>query len=68
MTFRALLSAHLSDAVVASVIFTLYNVYTRDAIGPLAIGIDFLSYVVAIFVGFVVIDTLWDSVFGSDGA
>jgi len=66
MQLQELASTHLTDAVVVSTIFTLYNIYTGDIADPLAISTDFILYFIAIFVGFVVITPILDRVFGSD--
>lgn len=66
MELRRLASAHLPGAVVAAIIFTVYNNYTSDVGDPLAISIDFVLYFVVIFIGFVVITPILDRVFGSD--
>ncbi|WP_162224433.1 hypothetical protein [Halorussus amylolyticus] len=63
MTLRELVSAHLPNAVVAAIIFALYDIYTGDIADPLAIGVDFILYLVAIFVGFVVITPILDRLF-----
>lgn len=60
-----LASAHPQDAVVAAVIFALYNIYTGSIAAPVTIDIDFILNVVAIFLGCVVIVTVLDKVFGS---
>jgi len=65
MTVRELVSAHLPNAVLAAIIYTLYNIYTGDIAGPLAIGIDFISYAVAILIGFIVITPILDRAFDS---
>ena len=65
MELRKLVSAHLPNAVVAAIIFTLYNTYTGDIADPATIGIEFISYVIAIFIGFVVITPILNKVFGS---
>ncbi|MGQ4557399.1 hypothetical protein [Halobellus sp. GM3] len=65
MELRKLVSAHLQNAVVAAIIFTLYNTYTGDIADPVSIGIEFISYVIAIFIGFVVITPILNKVFDS---
>ncbi|AHB67844.1 hypothetical protein HISP_16230 [Haloarcula hispanica N601] len=63
MKLRELVSNYLPDAVVAAIIFTLYNTYTSDIAGPLAIGTNFIFYVVVIFIGFVVITPILNRIF-----
>jgi hypothetical protein len=63
---RDVVSTHLPDAVIAAVIFTLFNIYTDEVAGPFTIILDFLLHVLAIFLGFVVITAIWNSVFGSE--
>jgi hypothetical protein len=65
MELRKLVSAHLPNAVVAAIIFTVYNTYTGDIANPVSIGIEFISYVIAIFIGFVVITPILNKVFDS---
>ena len=62
MQLRKLVSAHLPNAVVAAIIFTLYNTYTSDIADPVSIGIEFVSYVIAIFIGFVVITPILNKI------
>ncbi len=61
-----MISTHLPDAVIAAVIFTLFNIYTDEIAGPFTIILDFLLHVVAIVLGFVVINAVWNNVFGSE--
>ncbi|MFC6875471.1 hypothetical protein [Halobellus marinus] len=65
MELRKLVSAHLPNAVVAAIIFTVYNTYTGDIANPVSIGVEFISYVIAIFIGFVVITPILNKVFDS---
>jgi hypothetical protein len=65
MEFRELVSDHLPNAVVAAIIFTLYNTYTGDIADPVTIMMEFISYVIAIFIGLVVITPILNDVFGS---
>ena len=65
MELRESVSAHLPNAVVAAIILTLYNTYTGDIADPVTIGIEFVSYVIAIFIGFAVITPMLNKVFGS---
>jgi len=65
MELRESVSAHLSNAVVAAIIFTLYNTYTGDTADPVTVGIEFVSYVIALFIGFAVITPLLNKVLGS---
>ncbi|MFC5279977.1 hypothetical protein ACFPM1_14595 [Halorubrum rubrum] len=65
MELRTLLSDHLPNAVVAAAIFTLYNAYTSGFSDPVTIGFEFSSYVIAIFIGFVVITPILDKAFDS---
>ena len=65
MELRELVSAHLQNAVVAAIIFTLYNTYTGHIADPVTIGVEFVSYVIAIFIGFVVITPILNKVFGT---
>ncbi|KZX48904.1 MULTISPECIES: hypothetical protein [Haloarcula] len=65
MELRTLVSDHLPNAVVAAAIFTLYNAYTDGISDPVTIGFEFISYVIAIFIGFVVITPILDKVFDS---
>lgn len=65
MQLGKLVSAHLPNAVVAATIFTLYNTYTGDIADPVTIGIEFVSYVTVIFIGFVVVTPILDKAFGS---
>ena len=60
-----MVSAHLPNAVAAAIIFTVYNTYTGDIANPVSIGIEFISYVIAIFIGFVVITPILNKVFDS---
>ncbi len=39
--------------------------HTGDIAGPFTIGSEFLSYVIAIFIGFVIITPILNKVFGS---
>ncbi|WP_135305852.1 hypothetical protein [Haloarcula amylovorans] len=55
MELRKLVSDYLPNAVVAATIFTIYNTYTGDIADPVTIGVEFLFYVIAIFIGFIVI-------------
>ncbi|QHS16167.1 hypothetical protein GWK26_02810 [haloarchaeon 3A1-DGR] len=66
MQGRDVISTHLPDAVIAAVIFTLFNIYTDEIAGPFTIILDFLLHVVAIVLGFVVINAVWNNVFGSE--
>ncbi|PHQ39068.1 hypothetical protein DJ69_08075 [Halorubrum persicum] len=65
MQFGNLVSAHLPNAVVAATIFTLYNIYTGDVADPVTIGVEYLTYVTVIFIGFVVITPVLNKTFGS---
>jgi len=65
MELRELVSAHLQNAVVAAIIFTLYNTYTGDIADPVTIAVKFITYVIAIFIGFVVITPILNKVFSS---
>ena len=65
MELRELISAHLPNAVVAAIIFTLYNTYTGDIADPVKIGIEFIFYVTVIFIGFVVITPILNKAFSS---
>jgi hypothetical protein len=65
MEFRKLVSDYLPNAVVAATIFTLYNTYTGDIADPVTIGVEFISYVIAIFIGFIVITPILKKAFSS---
>jgi hypothetical protein len=65
MEFGKLVSAHLPNAVIAATIFTLYNTYTGDIADPVTIGVEYLTYVAVIFIGFVVITPILNKAFGS---
>ena len=65
MELRKLVSDHLPNAVVAAAIFTLYNAYTGGISDPITIVVEFISYVIAIFIGFVVITPILDKAFDS---
>ncbi|OYR59332.1 hypothetical protein [Halorubrum halodurans] len=65
MNLRTLIHDHLPNAVVAAVIFTLYNAYTGGIADPVTIGVEFIAYVIAIFIGFVVITPILDEAFSS---
>jgi hypothetical protein len=65
MKLRALVHDHLPNAVVAAAIFTLYNAYTGGIADPVTIGVEFVSYGIAIFIGFVVITPVLDEAFSS---
>ena len=65
MELRKLVSDHLPNAVVASAIFALYNAYTGGITDPVTIGVEFISYVIAIFIGFVVITPILNKAFSS---
>ncbi|MDB9235934.1 MULTISPECIES: hypothetical protein [Halorubrum] len=64
MEFGKLVSAHLPNAVIAATIFTLYNTYTGDIADPVTIGVEYLTYVAVIFIGFVVITPILNKAFG----
>ena len=64
MKFGKLVSAHLPNAVIAATIFTLYNTYTGDIADPVTIGVEYLTYVAVIFIGFVVITPILNKAFG----
>ena len=65
MQLRKLVSDHLPNAVVAAAMFALYNAYTGGIADPVTIGVEFISYVIAIFIGFVVISLILDKKFDS---
>ncbi|WP_080505218.1 hypothetical protein [Halorubrum aethiopicum] len=65
MKLRTLVHDHLPNAVVAAAIFTLYNAYTGGLADPITIGTEFIAYVVAIFIGFVVITPVLDKAVSS---
>jgi hypothetical protein len=50
---------------VAATIFTLYNTYTGDIADPVTIGVEFISYVIAIFIGFIIITPILNKAFSS---
>ncbi len=66
MELRELISAHLPNAVVAAVIFTLYNISIDGIADPLTIALNSISYVITIFLGFVIITPILDRAFGSN--
>ena len=63
MQLRKSVSDYLPKAVVASTIFTLYNTYTGDITNLVTIGVEFVSYVIAIFLGFLIITPVLEKVF-----
>ncbi|WP_080505945.1 hypothetical protein [Halorubrum distributum] len=64
MEFGKLVSTHLPNAVIAATIFTLYNTYTGDIADPVTIGVEYLTYVAVMFIGFVVITPILNKAFG----
>jgi len=67
MGIRDLVSTHLPMAVVASVVIALFNIYTGEITTMTHLVIDFLLHILAIFVGFVVFDTIWHKLFTESG-
>ena len=65
MELRTSVSEHLPNAVVAAAIFTLYNAYTAGISDPVTIGFEFISYAIALFIGFMVITPILDKAFDS---
>lgn len=65
MKLRKLVHDYLPNAVVAAAIFTLYNAYTGGIDDPVVIGVEFISYVIAIFIGFIVITPILNKAFSS---
>lgn len=57
----------LPSAVVASIVISFYNLVVGD---PTALTLltDFVLYVVAIFVGLVSVDILWNTLFSENDA
>lgn len=60
-------STHLPKAVVAAFVIALFDIYTEDVTTLLPLIADFIVYVVAIVVGFIVIDALWNTVRDKSG-
>jgi len=65
MKLRKLVHDHLPNAAVVAAIFTLYNAYTGGIDGPVTIGVEFITYVIAIFIGFIVITPVLNKAFSS---
>jgi hypothetical protein len=65
MQLRKLVHDYLLNAVVAAAIFTLYNAYTGGIDDSVTIGVEFISYVIAIFIGFIVITPILNKAFSS---
>ncbi|ELZ61093.1 MULTISPECIES: hypothetical protein [unclassified Haloferax] len=65
MELRKLVSDYLPNAVVAATIFTIYNTYTGDIADPVTIGVEFIFYIIAIFIGFMVITPILNKAFAS---
>jgi len=61
MELRDLVVTHLPKAVVASAIILLFNIYTEGMTTPIRLGTEFLLYTLAIFVGFIVFSSVWDT-------
>jgi len=65
MELRKLVSDYLPSAVVAATIFTIYNTYAGDIADPVTIGVEFVFYIIAIFIGFIVITPILNKAFDS---
>lgn len=62
MGLRSLVTTHLPKAAVASAVILAFNAYTEGMATPVRVGIEFLLYTIAIFVGFVAFDIVLDSI------
>jgi hypothetical protein len=58
MSLHDLVTTHLPKAVIASVIILLFNIYTGETTVPVRIGTEFILYILAIFIGFVIFDII----------
>lgn len=67
MEIRELVSTHLPMAVVASIVITLFNIYTGEITTLTPLVSDFLLHTFAIFVSFVVFDAVWYRLFDKSG-
>ena len=68
MNIRSLVATHLPKAVIASAIIMAFNAYREGVETSVRLGTEFLLYTLAMFVGFVVVDVVLDSVFDDKGA
>ncbi len=62
MGLRSLVTTHLPKAAIASAVILAFNAYTEGMATPVRLGIEFLLYSTAIFIGFVVFDIISDSI------
>jgi hypothetical protein len=53
-------STQLPKAVIASIVITLFNIYTDGMTSLVRLSTEFFLYTFAIFVGFVVFSALFD--------
>jgi hypothetical protein len=63
-----LVSTHLPMAVVASIIIVIINVYSGETTTPIVIASEFLLHLLAIFVGFALVDGAWEAIFNERGS
>lgn len=64
MDSRRVVATHLPLATVAALIIVLLDAYTGELTGTISLLSAFLLHLVAIFVGFVVVDVGWRAAFG----
>jgi len=64
---RTAISSHLPVAVLASVLIALVDIYTGEISALLPHFTSFLLHIGAIFIGFVIIDVLWNREFTDIG-
>mgnify|MGYP006304606481 CR=1 FL=1 len=62
---RTAISSHLPAAVLASVLIALADSYTGEISALLPLFASFLLHIVAIILGFVIIDVLWHRAFNN---
>lgn len=65
MDVRNTVSRHLPTAILATVAILLVNLYFGTLTPMWSLVTEFVLHVVAIFVGFVVVDAAWDRAFGA---
>lgn len=64
MDIRSLVTTNLLKAAIASVVIFAFNTYTEGMMTPVRLGTEFLLYTIAIFIGFVVVGVVLDSISG----
>ena len=62
MDIRSLVTTNLPKAAIASAAILAFNTYTEGMTTPVRLGTEFLLYTIAIFIGFVVVGVVLDSI------